>query len=241
LIQKPRGLFVTATDTGVGKTVVTAALALALRTFGMNVGVMKPIETGVTDTHLSDSDWLMSVTGTGDARDLIAPYRFRTPAAPLVAAASEGASIDPQRIISAAAALSARYDCVIVEGIGGVMVPVTSEILVVDLIRMIGFPVLIVVRSRLGGINHALLTAECLRNRGIPILGILFNNPAPPTAEANEQRTIPTILQLTGLKSFGELPYCEGLPQNWRQHQGTLIRRIEAEELLKDLGLSAVA
>ena len=241
--KTPRGLFITGTDTGVGKTTVTAAVVTALTAHGINTGVMKPIATGApADADaLPDADWLASVTGVGDPPDLITPYRFRTTAAPLIAATREGRAIEPDRIVGAFQALSARHDCVVVEGIGGVMVPLTPAILVVDLVKLMGLPVLVVARASLGSINHTLLTLECLRNRGVPILGLIFNNPARPPSVPDESDTIQTILRVSGLRSFGELPYCEGLPAAWSQHQEQLVERLAVDGLVQALGMQGQA
>ncbi|MEK6694839.1 MAG: dethiobiotin synthase [Nitrospirota bacterium] len=241
--RTPRGVLITGTDTGVGKTIATAAVVTALTTNGVNTGVMKPIATGTSAgaDALSDPDWLASVTGVGDPSDLIAPYRFLTAAAPLIAAAREGLAIEPARIIGAFQALSARHDCVVVEGIGGVMVPLTPDLLVVDLVKLMGLPVLVVARASLGSINHTLLTLECLRNRGIAICGLIFNHPSPPPAGTDESDTAQTILRLSGLRSFGELPYCAGLPSAWDKHRDALIARLDVQGLLEKLGLRGMA
>lgn len=241
-VRQPCGVFITGTDTGVGKTIVTAAVATALNAQGINTGVMKPIATGDSDqtAALSDSDWLTSVTGVCDPPDLIAPYRFRTAAAPLISAARDGQAIEPARIIEAFQALSARHDCVVVEGIGGVLVPVAPALFVADLAKQMGLPVLVVARARLGSINHTLLTLECLRTRGVPILGLVFNDPAPPPS-SDQSDTVQTILRLSGNRSFGELPYCEGLPAAWAQHRDTLIARLDVQGLLEELGLRGLA
>jgi dethiobiotin synthetase len=241
--RTPRGVFITGTDTGVGKTIVTAAVAAAFTTHGVNTGIMKPITTGVAEssTGLSDPDWLVSAMGVTDPPDLITPYRFRTAAAPLIAAARDGRAIEPARIIGALQALSARHDCVVVEGIGGVLVPITPDLFVVDLARQMGLPVLVVARTSLGSINHTLLTLECLRSRGVPILGLIFNNPARPPSVPDESDTIQTILRVSGLRSFGELPYCEGLPAAWSQHHEQLVGQLSVDGLLQALGMQGLA
>ena len=241
--RTPRGIFITGTDTGVGKTIVTAAVAAAFTAHGVNTGIMKPITTGEAErsTGLSDPDWLVSAMGVTDPPDLIMPYRFRTAAAPLIAAARDGRAIEPARIIGALQALSARHDCVVVEGIGGVLVPVTPDLFVVDLARQMGLPVLVVARTSLGSINHTLLTLECLRSRGVPILGLIFNNPARPPSVPDESDTIQTILRVSGLRSFGELPYCEGLPAAWSQHHEQLVGRLAVDGLLQALGMQGLA
>ncbi len=242
-VQKPCGIFIAGTDTGVGKTIVTATLATAFKTHGINAGVMKPITTGETESRAgwSDPDWLVSVTGMTDPPALVAPYRFPTPAAPLVAAARAGHLIDPTRILDAFQSLATRHDCVVVEGIGGVLVPLTTDLLVVDLVKRLDLPVLVVARASLGSINHTLLTLECLRSRGVPILGLLFNNPARPQSVPDESETVQTILRVSGLRSFGELPYREGLPAAWDKHQDTLIARLDVQRLLEELGLRKLA
>jgi dethiobiotin synthetase len=241
--RKPPGLFVTGTDTGVGKTIVTAAIATAFKACGINAGILKPIATGTegTDAGLSDPEWLMSVTGVQDPPDLIAPYRFPIPASPLVAAAQAGRPIDLTRILDAFQFLLTTHDCVVVEGIGGVLVPIAPGVFVVDLITRMNLPALVVARAGLGSINHTLLTLECLRNRGVPILGLVFNSPARPTADADLSETVPTIRRLSGLRSLGELPYCEGLPSAWNNHRDTLIARLDVQGLLEALGLRGLA
>ncbi|TAL11970.1 MAG: dethiobiotin synthase [Nitrospirae bacterium] len=241
--RRPGGVFIAGTDTGVGKTIVTAAVAAALNAQGLDTGVMKPLATGSPDQAgaLSDTDWLTSVAGLGDPPDLIAPYRFRTAAAPLVAAARDGRTIEPARIIEAFQALAARHDCVVVEGIGGVLVPITPDLFVADLAKQLGLPVLVVARARLGSINHTLMTLECLRNRGVAIGGLIFNHPSPAAAGTDESDTVPTILRLSGTRSFGELPHCEGLPASWIRHRDQLVARLDVQGLLETFGVRGLA
>ncbi|HLG43846.1 MAG TPA: dethiobiotin synthase [Nitrospirales bacterium] len=239
----PRGVFITGTDTGVGKTIVTATVVTGLKAQGIDAGAMKPIVTGVpaSGSGGADPQWLLSISGVRDTLDAVSPYRFHIPAAPLVAAAHAGAPIDLNRIVNALSVLAARHECVIVEGIGGVLVPVTPDLFVVDLIKQLEVPTLVVARSGLGSINHTLLTLECLRSRGVRILGLVFNNPMPPTEDTQVHETIPTILRVSGVRSFGHLPYCEGLPATWNQHRETLITRLDVQGLLEALGLRRLA
>jgi len=237
----PRGLFVTGTDTAVGKTIATGVLAVCLRAHGLNAGVMKPIETGIGVGVLPDSDWLISVAPSAVPRDMIAPYRLQAPAAPLIAAEAEDLMIDVQRIVSAYEALASRHDCMLIEGVGGVMVPLSPGFLVTDLIHLLRLPVLIVARSGLGSINHTLLTVECLRHRDIPIVGVLFNNPTAPPDNADRHDTIRTILRWTGLRLIGELPYGHGLPQTWDRERSRLMARIDIQALLESVGFRPIA
>jgi dethiobiotin synthetase len=112
---------------------------------------------------------------------------------------------------------------------------------VADLIKQLGLSVLVVARAGLGSINHTLLTLDCLRTRGVPVVGLIFNSPARPPADTNEAETVPTILRLSGLRSFGELPYCEGLPATWTQHRDTLVARLDVQGLLEALCLRGLA
>lgn len=241
--QKRPGIFVTGTDSGVGKTIVTAAVVTAFRAQGVEAGVMKPIATGLAEctAGLSDPEWLVSATGLGDSPAPLAPYRFQISAAPLVAASRTGTTIDLDRITHSFQALLSNFDCVVVEGIGGVMVPLTRLHYVVDLINRMGLPALVVARTGLGSINHTLLTLDCLRSRGVPILGLVFNNPTHPPSTPDESETIPTILRLSETRSFGELPHCEGLPASWEKHRDTLIAKLDVQNLLEGLGLRGVA
>jgi dethiobiotin synthetase len=238
--RSPRGLFVTGTDTGVGKTIATGVVAISLRAHGLNAGIMKPVETGTSTSAVTDSDWLISVVPSEDPREMITPYCLRAAAAPAVAAMAENLSIELPIILAAFEALASRHECIVVEGVGGAMVPLRHDLLVTDLILQLGLPVLIVARVGLGSINHTLLTVECLERRGIPILGILFNNPLPPPQDPSHN-TVATILRWTGLRCFGELPHVDGLPETWDRQHARLTSRVDIQGLLQALGLRGVA
>jgi dethiobiotin synthetase len=238
--RAPRGLFVTGTDTGVGKTIATGVVAVSLRAQGLNAGVMKPVETGTNTRAVTDSDWLLSVVPTEAPREMTSPYRLGTAAAPAVAAMAENLSIELPIIVAAFQALASRHECIVVEGVGGAMVPLAHDLLVADLMLQLGLPVLIVARAGLGSINHTLLTVECLERRGIPILGILFNNPIPPPHDQSHD-TVATILRWTGLRSFGELPHADGLPETWNRQHARLMSRVDIQGLLEALELRGVA
>ncbi|MBI5561324.1 MAG: dethiobiotin synthase [Deltaproteobacteria bacterium] len=176
--------FITATDTGAGKTTITAGLAAALRRLGRNVGVMKPIETGCGEDGESlvaaDAAALKAASGSDDPLYLINPYRFARPLSPRLSARLEGAVIDFGRILAAYDALSRKHDLMLVEGAGGLLAPVADDKTMADVAALLGLPVVIVAPSRLGVINHALLTVEAAHGRGIKVSGIILNNPAQP-------------------------------------------------------------
>ena len=174
-----KGVFVTGTGTGVGKTVVCGLLAGFLRARGMRVTTQKWVETGVTDGP-SDIDVHRRLMGDpGSAPEPPpadrCPYRFSFPASPHLAAAREGRRVDPAVIEAAYRRLAETHDAVLVEGAGGFLVPLSEELLTGDLVARIGLPVLVVVRNRLGCVNDALLTMEAVRRRGVPLLGLVFN------------------------------------------------------------------
>ncbi|MGQ0812124.1 MAG: dethiobiotin synthase [Nitrospiraceae bacterium] len=223
----PRGLFVVGTDTGIGKTTVTAALACHLKNQGLRIAVMKPVETGVPlqGTSMSDADYLRSAACSDDSLEVVSPYRFADALAPLAAANRTGTTIDMGRIITAFEALHATNRFVLVEGAGGVLVPVTKELTVRDLIARLGLPVLIVGRAGLGGVNHALLTIEALRQRHIAILALVLNQTVPvPAGEATLQaRSTETLLRVfTPVPVLGMLEYEPALSQSWEEGLGKI-------------------
>jgi dethiobiotin synthetase len=174
-----KGVFVTGTGTGVGKTVVCGLLAGFLRAHGMRVTTQKWVETGGTDGP-SDVDVHRRLMGDpGPAPEPAAadrcPYRFALPASPHLAAAREGRRVDPAVLEAAYRRLEGAHDAVLVEGAGGFLVPLSEELLTGDFVARIGLPVLVVAANRLGCVNDALLTVEAVRRRGVPLLGLVFN------------------------------------------------------------------
>lgn len=208
-----RGCFITGTDTGVGKTVVTAALARHLTERGHSIGVMKPVETGVASDDRADSDaaLLKAAALAVEPLDLISPYRFSPPLAPLAAARKTGVTVELDQIVQAFERVRDQHTFILVEGVGGVMVPIGVDWDTRDLMVRLGLPVLVVGRVSLGGVNHALLTLDALKQRGLRILALLLNHPAHPTATANEtEQTASTVVLLrerSGVPVLGPLPY----------------------------------
>ena len=213
-----RGVFIAGTDTAVGKTMVTAALAAWLRAAGYDVGVMKPVHTGCRRPHSRrpppDSATLMRAASARDPIDLVTPYRLRRPLSPLAAARAEGRSIDPERLRAAYRALIHRHQIVLVEGSGGLLVPLTASSTVADMIAAWKLPLIVVARAGLGTLNHTLLTIEAARRRGILIGGIILNHDRP-TAGRRRDPSVggngPLLRELTGLPVVGPLPHLEGL------------------------------
>jgi dethiobiotin synthetase len=171
-----RGLFVTGTDTGVGKTLVTCAVLRGLRARGWDAAGMKPIETGVGPEGPLDALALREAAGEADPLDDICPQRFAMPAAPSVAAAAEGRSVELWAVRRAFERLAARHECVIAEGAGGLLVPLTQHQCMADLARDLELPLLVVARAALGTINHTLLTLEAAVARGLSVAGVVLSH-----------------------------------------------------------------
>jgi dethiobiotin synthetase len=238
------GIFITGTDTGVGKTLVTAALALHLKKRGLTVGVMKPIETGVSagrETR-SDAARLRSIIESEETFGAICPYSFELPVAPLAAAQTTRQVINPETIRKVYRLLSSRYDYTVVEGIGGVLVPITTKISVADLIKQLRLPAIVVGRSELGGINHALLTIEALRRKHIDIIALVLNRThavRSALARVQERSTIEILRKQAGVPVLGPLPYEPGLPGRFRPAVVHLTRSATMKKLAKLVMASA--
>jgi dethiobiotin synthetase len=204
-----KGIFITGTDTGVGKTVATAVLAKLLRDTGIKVGVMKPVTSGCIVTGgklLSEDAELLKWAAASDAPDSdICPYLLREPLAPSVAASMDGISISFEKIAEAYIRLAACHDFVLVEGAGGLLVPLTKEGFVSNLIRHLGLPAIIIARPGLGTVNHTLMTCLCAKNCGIGVKGIIINRypqkPGPAEEYAPEM-----IEERSGVRVTGILP-----------------------------------
>lgn len=203
------GIFVTGTDTGVGKTLVSAGLALALKARGMKVGVMKPVATGChgTEKRLVPPDAVyLFEAAENEYPSLTSPSRFRNPLAPNVAAVLEKKEVNLDNIRKAYLELQKHYDYIIVEGIGGLMVPLTQDYFVTNLIREFKLPMLIVARVGLGTINHTLLTVDAAVIRGLEIRGIIFNRMPKVNYSVAEITNPKVVHDLARIPVLGTLP-----------------------------------
>lgn len=201
-----RGLFVTGTDTGVGKTVVAAAICAALVARGEQVAAFKPAVTGLEGAPgewPKDHELLAAAAGGGQAGEQVAPYRYRPPLSPHYAAELAGETIDPARLLSVARGSGDRL--LVAEGVGGLMVPLTSGYLVRDLAVDLALPVVVVARSGLGTINHTLLTVECARAAGLSVAGVVMT-PWAPEPEPIERSNRETVERLSGVAVSGLPP-----------------------------------
>jgi len=199
------GFFVTGSDTGVGKTVVACALVRRLREAGRDVGVMKPAETGVGRDGPLDAQALRDAAGVGDPLDAICPVQLALPAAPSIAAEDAGTRIDRARIRKVFDALAARHDCMVVEGAGGLLVPLAPGFNMADLASELGLPVLLVARAALGTINHTLLSLEALEARRLPLAGVVVSHAGGPLSPA-DARNLTALREALGPRLLGEIP-----------------------------------
>ena len=200
-----RGLFVTGTDTGVGKTVIACGLARALRQRRVEVGVMKPCETGVGPKGPEDAAALRAAAGVSDTIEEICPQSFALPAAPSVAAQVEGRVVDLERIRFASKTLAARHDFLLVEGAGGWLVPIAPDFAMADLAAELGYAILVVARASLGTINHTLLTLESIEHRGLPLAGVVVNH-AGGILSGPDARNLHALRTALGPRLIAEVP-----------------------------------
>ncbi len=210
-----QGFLITGTDTGVGKTFVTSLMAMVLTDAGINTGVMKPVETGcaVKNGRLIpiDAMTLKNASGAEDPLDAINPFRFAPALAPNIAARLENVKIDLRKIKDCFKSLSKAHDLILVEGAGGLLSPLTDEKTMADLAVALKLSIIIVAPSRIGVINHALLTVECARRRNLHIDGIILNNPTPPERDASRAFNRAEIERLSGIPVLGEIPFLKPL------------------------------
>lgn len=203
-------LFVTGTDTGVGKTVVTAAIAALAVAAGRRTAVYKPAQTGVGPGEPGDLEFVRAAADGSPLLRTDCAYRLREPLAPSVAARLEGKAVEPSRLAETYARLSEGADTILVEGAGGLLVPLAHGYLMADLARDLGLPVLVVARPGLGTLNHTALTVGTARARGLEVAGIVLSGfPLDPDlATATNPREIE---RLTAARLLGAMPAMPGL------------------------------
>jgi dethiobiotin synthetase len=200
-----KGYFITGTDTGVGKTFVAVAIAGVLKKRGMRVGVMKPVETGVEEASPSDAGRLLEASACAEPLDVVNPYRFRAPLSPATASRLIGVKIDFRRILDCFLILSRRNDAVVVEGAGGILTPLTDRKTMSDLMVALGLPAVIVAASRLGCINHTLLTYREAMRLGVEPVGVVLNHPTENPDESVAYNA--EELKRLGVPVIGEIPF----------------------------------
>ena len=219
------GFFITATDTGVGKTMVSALLLDFLLRRGVKAGYQKWVATGCDGPLPEDLAAVLACCRAGAdaialsdlvaadpaALELAVPYRFRLPASPHLAAEAESGLVDIQRLQELFRQALATYEVLLVEGVGGLLVPLNRRTLLVDLVAEFSLPVLVVARSGLGTINHTLLSLEALRRRAIPVVGVVFSDEEGELDEQIVADNLRTIAEIGRVPVLGRLPRCRDL------------------------------
>jgi len=206
-----KGLLITGTDTGVGKTTVACGLARLMRRRGLDVGVMKPVATGAEENEgrlrSRDALYLAEAAGVADPPEDINPIVLSAPLAPVAAAAKGNTKIDLSRIDAAFARLCEAHERILVEGIGGLLVPLVRGFSVANLAARHDLPMLIVARTTLGTVNHTLLTLDAAQARGLSIAGVVFNRlQAGPPGE--DELTGPDEIRAeSDANVLGQLPF----------------------------------
>lgn len=188
-----KGLFIVGTDTGVGKTVITAALAMALRSKGVDVGVMKPVSTG--GKRPLDALFLKKAAQVDDPLGWINPVHLTLPLAPWIASRLTGRRVNLQKIRQAYRRLQTNHSFLLVEGTGGLLVPITRSFTILDLAREFRLPVLVVARAGLGTLNHTGLTLKALREAKLKIAGVVMNGFPPSSKQTIAERTNPQYIK----------------------------------------------
>jgi dethiobiotin synthetase len=225
-----RGLFITGTDTGVGKTVLSAALVAAIAASGERVRAFKPAVTGLDDEldadersgvdapHSWPADHVLLAATAGMAPEEVSPLRFGPAVSPHLAAQLAGESIEPERLLAAASAADAPAQTLIVEGVGGLLVPLREDFSVCDLAVALGLPLLIAARPSLGTINHTLLTLRVARAAGLEVRAVVLT-PWPPEPSVLERSNRETIARI-GEIEVETLPHVAGPAQELLAHAG---------------------
>lgn len=212
------GYFITGTDTGVGKTAVTAALCALLRGRGIDAAPAKPVQTGVAPGEPGDLEHGLEVCGLTpepDEKKLMNPCRFRLPSSPHLAAEMENTAVDVDYLEACCRELAACHEMVLVEGAGGLLVPLTRTVSTLDFAARLGLPLVIVARAGLGTINHSLLTIRAARDVGLEIACVMLNRTVPEPENEDDKKieadNAKIISKIGEVNVAGPLPFIMGI------------------------------
>jgi len=208
-----KGLFITGTDTGIGKTILSALLLAEIRRRGIHAAPIKPVQTGC-DGNVPDLDYALAMASMevdDETYAAMAPYTFEPACSPHLAAEMAGVEIDIAEMVIAARTLAMEYEFIVAEGAGGVMVPLSRHEMTLDLMQALKYPVVITAKPGLGTINHTLLTIRTLRSDGLDIAGVVFVCSEPGETGFIEEDNAITIEQVGKVPVLGTIPYCARL------------------------------
>ena len=235
-------IFITGTDTGIGKTVLTGLILEHLQAAGIHAAPMKPVQTGCFQREgewvAPDLEWSLDWCGqkaSSAERAQMAPYRYEPACSPHLAAEMAGERIQIPMILKAADALSDRYDTLVIEGAGGIMVPLNREEMMLDLMVRLGAPVILATRPALGTLNHTLLSVARLREAGLPPLAAVVIESGPPEHDFIEEDNLKTLKEQCGIPVLGPIPYLEGLAPDSPDRERFSRQALALLEPLKDL------
>jgi dethiobiotin synthetase len=209
-LAKVKGVFVTGTDTGVGKTWIAAGITAVLRRWGLSACYFKPVQSGCPEENgrliPTDARFAQELIDLAEPLELLTPITLRLSLAPGVAAAREGVEVDLDRVAQARAELAGRYDLLVTEGAGGLYVPLRdTNFLVLDMIKWLKLPLIVVARAGLGTINHTVLTVKAAQQGGVPVAGVVINR-YPEKPSLAEETNPEVIAALTDVPILGKVP-----------------------------------
>lgn len=207
------GIFVTGTDTDVGKTIIASGIAAVLKERQIDVGVFKPLLSGISrENPASDTSLLKQFSQTSLSYDEITPFAFKEPLAPYVAAKLEGKSVRMEDVLSHWEKIKEKHEFFIVEGAGGISVPLGEQFLVIDLIKALNLPILIVARPNLGTVNHIFLTVQYAKSLGLTVAGVVLNGMSEQPGLA--ENTNPELIEeVCGVPILGITPKLKNLTE----------------------------
>lgn len=232
-----KGFFVTGTDTGVGKTIIAGALIKAIQYLGQRTGGMKPVESGCSsegDVLIPlDGMFLKQYAGMNESITMVTPCCLRSPLAPLPASEIDGMPVHKIEIRRAFDILASEYETIIVEGIGGLMVPITKDYFTIDLMKDFDLPVVVVARPGLGTINHIMLTVQYALKDGLKIAGVILNYSQSPENSLAEKTNPQLLEQICHAPVIGIFPYLKKIDE--QEIAKTAIKHLNLEHLKKFL------
>jgi len=225
-------LFITGTDTDVGKTLVTAGIAVALKKMGKDVGIMKPFAAGTPQKigyKSEDVQLLAKAAKVNDAEELVNPYFFEIPASPFTATKNLGIKFDVKTVLDSFKQLSSIHDILLVEGIGGVMTPILKDYFVTNLIKEMNLETIIITSSRIGTVNHTIMTCKVCQDFGVNVCGIIINILDSSGYPINTLKR--DLEELTNIPVIGSIPYIEDF--NLEKLSEIIINNISLKSLFK--------
>lgn len=213
-----KGFFITGTDTDAGKTVASAAIVSLLKDKGVNVVPVKPAQTGCTSINgklnAPDLDFTLKITDLKlehEIKDLLSPYKFEPACSPHLAANLANCKITVKKIVESIKQISDKSDTMVIEGAGGIMVPLNDSEMMIDLMSMLSLPVILTARPGLGTINHTLLSIKALRDRGLEVAGVIFCATEPLKGDYIEMDNVKSIEKFGNIKVLGTIPFIDNI------------------------------